>query len=223
MQRIWNVFAWLLLAFAVTSCLTVEEHYTFNQDGSGQMELAFDLKQLAMFVEEGPQRDSLFMMGEVFGEITPQLDEMDGITRIETFEDRENMRLGLRFDFRDVAALNAALNSVLILEGGDEHMFFTREKDQYQRVGPSAGQGITLIDAVAQSFMGEGGDPQEAETVLGMMKYKTLYRFPKRVKLVYAEAEADVTGDEHDRVELGSTFSELLKDRDELDAAFVLK
>jgi hypothetical protein len=223
MQRILNIARWLLLALAVTSCLTVEENYTFHTDGSGEMELAFDLKQLAMFVEEGPQRDSLFMMGAIFDEITPKLEELDGVTRIETFEDREAMRLGLRFNFTNVTALNEALSNVLLIESTETHPFFVQEKKTIRRTGPLPSSGFSLVDAVAQSFMGEGADPEEAEMVLGIMKYHTNYHFEKRVKLVYAEAETSVTGAEREDVMISSTFDQLLGNYDQLDAAFVLK
>jgi hypothetical protein len=223
MSRFFKLFLWIAIALATTSCLTIEELYTFNKDGSGQMELAFDLKQLAMFVEEGPQRDSLFMMSAMFDEMTPQLEEIDGITRVETFEDRENMRIGMRYQFSDMAALNSALNNVLILEGQDGHAFFTQDKDVLTRHAVPANQGISLVDAVAQSFMSEGADPEEAKMVLGIMKYQTRYAFPDRLKVVYAKAETEVSEEEREQVTLMATFEELISDRDQLDASFVLK
>jgi len=223
MSRFFKLLLWIAIALATTSCLTIEELYTFNKDGSGQMELAFDLKQLAMFVEEGPQRDSLFMMSAMFEEMTPKLEELDGITRVETFEDQENMRIGMRYQFSDLAALNRALNNVLILEGQEEHAFFTEEKDVIRRQAASAEQGLSLVDVVAQSFMSQGADPAEAEMVLGIMKYNTHYQFPDRVKLVYAQAEAEVSGEEREQVLLKATLDELISDREQLDASFVFK
>jgi hypothetical protein len=225
MNTFFRMGLWLALALLVTSCLTFEENYTFNQDGSGQMELAIDMAELAAMVPEGPQRDTLFQMGEAFNEVKPELGGLVGISQVETFEDRENFRLGIRYQFSDVAALNRALNAMLVMESMDDsHEFFQQEDNQYVRSNLPKAKGITLIDALAQSFMAEAGNQSdEVGYLLESMKYQMNMDFARRVKLVYAQAEAEVKGEDREQVSIVSSFSDILRDRDELSASFVLK
>jgi len=212
------------LALGVTSCLTLEETYTFNKDGSGNMEFAMDLSQLAAFVEEGPTMDTLFMMGQAFEEMLPQLDEVAGLTDVETFEDRENFKIGLRFAFDDEEALNAALNTVLVAESIDDaHGFFTRSGNSLTRTTLPSSKGVSLPAALAQSFLAEGEGGEEMDFVLESMQYKMSYTFDKRVKVVYADAQAEVSGEDNEQVTLTTNFKELLGREEYLSASFVLK
>lgn len=223
-----NLFKSLLLlglALAATSCLTFEENYTFNEDGSGKMALMLDLSQIAAFVPEGPERDSLFLMKEIFTEMEAEISDLDGISVVEVVEDRDNLRLGIRYAFSDLESLNNALNTMLVAESvSDNHAFFAEEGKAIVRTNLPSSEGITLVEGMAQGLMAEmGGEEEQASYLLESMNYKLNLEFPSRVKVVYAEAEVEVDEENRRQVSLTTNFSSIMSDRGELSGAFVLK
>ena len=225
MKHFLRIVLILSLGFIATSCLTFEESYTFNEDGTGSMELALDLTQLTAFVPEGPERDSLFMMSEIFVEMEDQLAGISGISNINPFTDRENMRIGISYDFNDTESLNEALNTILVAESIDgNHAFFEKKGNSYIRKNLPTTQGITLVEGMAQSMMAEaGGEAEQMEFLLEAMKYNVNLDFPSRVKVLYTEADSEISGDNHSSVSVTTNFNQIIKDRDLLSSSVVLK
>ncbi len=225
MRHFFKIFLILAIGLVATSCLTFEENYTFNADGSGEMELILDISQIASLIPEGPERDSLFLIGEVFTEMEAQMEDLEGISNLQIIEDRKNSRLGISYDFADLDALNGALNAVLVAESVDDnHQFFKQEGNSIVRTNLPATKGLTLVDGIAQSLMAEmGGEEEQVNYVLESMNYEMNMDFASRVKVVYSEAEVEVTDEERQQVELKTNFNSIMKDRDALSASFVLK
>lgn len=112
----------------LTGCLTIEEHYTFKKDGSGSMEFVIDMSELKTMMEAlddgkggkgGPDLDggSMEMKDELDG-----LKAVPGISKVK--HSNKDWVQKVSFRFKDIDALNGALNVLMPDSSGVQQRFF---------------------------------------------------------------------------------------------------
>ncbi len=185
-QRAARLFILSLLPLFLTSCFVIEENYTFNADGSGQMEFIFDMSQLLSFLPEDMDRDSLGMgqMSEAFVEMENSIADMPGISNVNTINDEENLRFGVSYNFKDKESLNEALNTLLTGGAGSSGtVYISQVGNVYGRLATEGG------NMMMEALKGEIGDEEEMGFLFSSMKYKVNMKVPKAIRTIYAESE----------------------------------
>lgn len=179
----------LLVLF--TGCLTIEENYTFKKNGSGTMEYVVDMREV------GELMATLSEMGEAEGaEKAPDDlgtldmdDEMNALKKIPgikkvKLDAKEKWIQRLEFSFKDITALNAALNVLMPDSTGQEHTFFAWDGSTLVRTNNRHAYELGASMAKAENEeVGEDGDPVEQEEEADMsafleaMKYRYSFKF----------------------------------------------
>ncbi|MDX9750981.1 MAG: hypothetical protein RBT71_07880 [Flavobacteriales bacterium] len=161
-----------------SGCLTIEENYTFKKNGSGTMEYVVDMSELGKLMEgfkevdEGSAKSSGSMD---LGDEVAMLKALPGISKVKLDNKKEWVQR-ISFAFKDVAALNGALNQLLKDSTGVRKEFFRWE-------------GATLVrtnnDHARQLGMGMAGEDDEEgvdlAAILGAMKYRYSFKFADKV------------------------------------------
>jgi hypothetical protein len=115
--KIFFGFALFTIAIGTSSCFDIFEEYEFNADGSGKATLVVDVsKMVDMMAAFGSAMDSTGegggdkSMDQMFdeNETYQMLKTLPGITNVQNLNDKEKKQIGYSFEFKDIAALNAA-------------------------------------------------------------------------------------------------------------------
>jgi hypothetical protein len=165
-----------LFVLLCTGCLTIEENYTFKRNGSGTLEYVVDISSMMRMLESfGGEEGNLLGEGGGMGAMDMQdeaerLKTVPGISRVKLNKKKAHVQR-LSFRFKDVAALNEALNVLKPDTTGERTEFF-------------AWDGNTLVrrnNRHAASLGDElSGDTEESEAameILRQMLYKYTFRF----------------------------------------------
>lgn len=210
----------IFLAFALSSCLTIEDHYTLKANGSGTMKSIYDmsemkgLMQMAMSEsEEGNPMDEIN-----FEDIAVGLRGMDGISNVSAVDDKEAYIFEVQFDFDNMEALNTAL--VALGRESNEESLSQPSKNTFSNKFklPSA---LPLND-----LLGEGGEEMEqAKMFLGQIKYKIFLDLQKPAQAIYADENALVSFEDKagKKIQISTNFAELMKNSAVLDWTVVTK
>ena len=210
------------LLATLTSCLTIEESYTFKPNGSGTMEYKIDMSEMApllkMASEEGeePIDEDLNI-----SELADKLIGIKGISKVASTEDKENFIFTVSFSFSDIDALNTAMNAILSdgEPGGEEHTFFTQEeKKTFKRVH-------RMNEAFnPDEILGEEEEGSEyAMTLMESMKYRLNFQVKRPVKAVYSSADVEYMDEKHKTLRVETSLKNLMEDPKALDVTLVTK
>ncbi|MDQ3100850.1 MAG: hypothetical protein M3R08_05650 [Bacteroidota bacterium] len=190
----------LLILF--TGCLTIEENYTFKKNGSGTMEYVVDMSEV------GEMMKTLGEMAEAEGSGKPPddmgtldmndeliaLKKIPGIKRVK-LDAKKKWVQRLKFNFKDVTALNAALNILMSDSSGVPHTFFTWDGSTLVRTNNKHAYELGSSMAKAEEASSEedgmegeqtAGDPLAAGegmdiAFLEAMKYKYSFKFAEEI------------------------------------------
>lgn len=173
----------------LTGCLTIEEHYSFKKDGSGSMEYVVDLSEMGSLMEgfaemgEGGKDGKDGGMGAM--EMGPQVEALKalpGISKVK-LNDKKKWVQRISFSFKDVSALNSALNELMRDSSGTKHEFFrwegntlvrTNNRHAYE-LGSSMAKGEDDTEPV------EGEEGLDMSAMLETMKYKYSFKFARPI------------------------------------------
>lgn len=173
----------LALAVVLSGCLTIEEHYTFKKNGSGTMEYVVDMSELGELISAFDAIDSTGE-GATPGQLnTLDMDEevkalkaINGIKKVKLVK-KERWVQRLQFGFKDIEALNAALNVLMPDSSGVPHEFFRWEGNTLVRTNNrhayELGAGMSEMDAGEQ----EEGEELDPDPILETMKYRYSFKF----------------------------------------------
>ncbi|GAB4426238.1 MAG: hypothetical protein OHK0039_44200 [Bacteroidia bacterium] len=225
MKRLIRLSVFFLLGLMATSCLTIEESYFFRSNGSGSMTYTMDLSELKSLLamqEEGVSEEQFSEMS--YDAAAAEIVKIGGVEAVEAFSDKDNLVFGIRFDFKNLQALNDALNILLAEnEEGEEaapyHTYFTMENGAITRI-QRPGDG-----SMADELFGEEDEEtaQQAQAFLESMKYRLKFRFKKPVQSVYSSSDARLGGKKNREVEIETNFRAISEDASNLDATVILK
>ena len=170
-----------------TGCLTIEENYTFRKNGSGTMEYVVDMSQLGEMIkglgEMGEEGDGTLdnaggmdMSGEV-----ATLKGLPGISKVK-LNSKDEWVQRISFAFKDIDALNAALNTLMPDSTGIQHRFFYWEGSTLVRTNNR--HAYELGSSMMRDDNGDGmGDEDGLDlgAMVGSMKYHYSFKFAEDI------------------------------------------
>ncbi|MBP6313615.1 MAG: hypothetical protein KA408_15175 [Flavobacteriales bacterium] len=224
------LLAVILLMF-FTGCLTIEENYVFKKDGSGTMEYVVDLSEMGELMKsfedaskdggEGGASDLSTMDME---EEVAALQKIPGIQKVKVNKKVEWVQR-VSFKFKDLVALNAALNVLMPDSSGTTTEFFKWEGNDLVRINNDhayeLGAGMAESANEGEEQAEEGSD-MDMSAMLETMKYKFSFKFAQPLGTVVSapEVTAERPGTKEFRME--TDFGIIGKDRKALDLRFPL-
>lgn len=210
-------FAALLGAVVLfTGCLTIEENYSFNKDGSGSMEYVIDMSAIQELMKsmeglsEGASKSGdlgeLDMKDEV-----KELKAVAGITKVKTKAEKDGYVQRVSFRFKDVDALNRALNVLMKDSTGVQHRFFAWEGNTLVR------RTNRFAAEMGADMEGGDGDSTDMTAFLQSMHYKYSFTFAEPIAEVTAADGVARETPSPKQVKLDSDWTVIMKDPGALD------
>lgn len=213
----------VLIIAALSSCLTIEDTYDLNKNGSGTMTTVIDMSEMKslmqMAMEEQAEGAENPMSDMNFDEMKSLLVDQEGLSNVEIVENMDDFVFTVRFDFEDMAALNRGLGAMGRKQDVAPSMTQPNKRTFASTFG--MGEGLPL-----GSLMGEEGDEEseQMDMILSQMKYKVHVNFAKPVQALYANPSARVEMDDSDKsVHLSVSFTDLVANPDVLSWTAVTK
>lgn len=215
----------LLLISLLSSCITIEEHYNFKRNGSGSMEYVVDLSAMGALLDDLGEMGKSSNSGDkapmdtwnMEGHATA-LKAIPGIGKVKMVKkDKKGYIRVLSFSFKDIDALNSALNVIHEDSSGTRTDFFRWD-------------GNTLIRSnnAAQKEMGEvfsegnDEDTEGAQAMLSSMKYRYFFTFADKVAASTLHPEMIAGEANTKQVNASTDFSKLSNDGSVLDLRITL-
>lgn len=169
-----------------SGCLTIEENYTFNKEGGGSMEYVVDISELGGMLDGLEALEEKGARGRVRERDTGRTDMKDMAARLRTLtgiskvkvRDKEEYVQRLSFRFKDLNALNGALNVIMPDSTGAPHTFFRWEGGTLVRTNNRHALEVGS-DMGVDSAPGDSTDPT---ALLQRMHYKYSFAFPKSIR-----------------------------------------
>ncbi|MBS1582439.1 MAG: hypothetical protein JST66_09595 [Bacteroidetes bacterium] len=217
---------WAALALVVlaTGCLTIEENYTFKKDGSGTMEYVVDLSAFSELMKsmekmgdgKGGSDKEGFKALEM-GDQVAQLKGLPGIKKVKLKKEKDDYVQRISFAFKDLTALNAALNVLMPDSTGAKKQFFHWEGNTLVR----------LNNSHANELGGDmAGDPENdtlnMTAMLQSMQYKYSFAFANEVAGTDVAAGMTKESPNAKQVKLSTDWSVIMKDPEALDLRITL-
>ncbi|MFA0962638.1 hypothetical protein AB9P05_12625 [Roseivirga sp. BDSF3-8] len=180
----------LVALFGFTGCFELEEKAHFNRDGSGTYQFTVDLGRLKSFIDmmdamseesEDAKSSPKEEIKDGFNETNEKLSRIRGISNIKPIEDEENFHFGLSFDFKDIDALNKAMNATFDIKKDGEPVdldFFSFKNGRLERF-----EYQNLEEALKDAKDGEEID-LSGGSFMDDFTYTTIYTFEKPVQNV---------------------------------------
>lgn len=197
-----NLLAALAGLLLFTGCITIEENYTFKKDGSGTMQYVVDMSELGEMMKSFGGDGAMGDMGnmDMSSEIAA-LKNIPGISKVK-LDSKKKWVQRINFAFKDVNALNRALNTLMADEAKPDFQFFRWEGNTLVRsnnghareLGKSLGGGgtaeviedeeeeetETVVDEAIEGEEDEDGG-LDMNMMLEAMKYKFSFKFANAV------------------------------------------
>ncbi len=227
----------LLLAalfIGLTGCITIEENYSFKKNGSGTMTYVIDMSEMGSMIEnmgdgEKKEEGGAEDLGNM--DMTNHADALKsiaGISKVKMDKGKKWIQK-LSFAFKDVAALNRALNQLMPDSNGTSHEFFKWEGGTLVHTSNRHAYEIssTMANEAGAGDAGEEGDEEEAggfdmSTMLSSMKYKYSFKFQEAVASTEGGAMIKEAAGAKE-VKLSTDWGVLAKDPRALDLRIALQ
>lgn len=228
MKRLFGLLI-LLFTLSLTSCLTIEEIYTFKSDGSGTMKYIIDMSEMASLMksfqteEDSPTEmdSSMAEAAQEFEDKAAKLKAIKGISGVNNSADNENFVYTISFDFKDINSLNTALNEIMKDSADTQfHEYFKMKGKNLER--------SSLLGNKMKEAMGLGGEEESdegaemANMMLEQMKYNLSFTFEDGVK-VKTNSTVGNLSDDKKVYTMKSNFKQLTETAGLLDANFKMK
>ena len=225
---IWIIIA--LLTISLTSCITIEEHYTVKRNGSGHMEYIIDMSEMASMLEmfsegqgesEGEDGNPLDGLTEGFGgadigDLSDKLKGMEGISNVTQIKGESELYMGVSFDFKSIDALNGAVAS-LSSGGVSTPIVFDGKKFSRKQ---TLGDEFKLDEMLGDS---EEVDINQMNMFFSQMKYKVSVSFQKPINAIYTTGDAKFTDKKHKTMEIETSFKDLFEAGEALNFSVITK
>ena len=188
------VASFLILAF-LQSCITIEENYKFNKNGSGSLEYVIDMSELGDLMDGMESEDANIndKQKNSMDSIYNILVEMDNLKNVTNNSEEWISRIA--FDFEDVYALNAALKVI-----SNDGATWTKSGKRWTRKQMQT-DGMPL----------DGGteDEELAAGMLESMEYKITVQSPKKISGYDGNQDAYKANGKKS-IEVKTNFSDLI-------------
>jgi hypothetical protein len=220
-----QLIAALALLFTLTGCLTIEENYTFKKNGSGTMEYVVDLSELGELMKsfkdlEADKDKSDDGMGQL--DLVDDLDRLKGLPGISKVKlNKKEWVQRISFSFKDINALNAALNQLLPDSTGQAHTFFAWDGNTLVRTNNQHAREVGA--GMSEKEPGEEGEEgMDMSAMLGTMKYKYSFTFAQPVANTEAAEGMTRENPKPKVVKLSTDWGAISKDPAALDLRIAL-
>lgn len=199
-------------AVLLPGCLTIEEKYHFNRDGSGTMEYSIDIRDLVNMLDAAGDTLSRkrFQPDNIFMEAGDRLRDIQGISHITITHDEEPFVFGIQYEFSDINALNNALNQLLNGEEETYHAYFKRKRRKIIR------EHKTDSRLTSSNLLGKVDETDESAELFRDIIYRIQLGFERRVRRVRSEGDWTKSPNGH-AVTTESNFLEISRNPDILD------
>jgi len=199
-----------------TACFDLQENLFLKKDGSGTFSFVIDMSQfksmMAMFDDVGKSLDSKDKKNErknktetkkspsdklnsTFEKTRRKLLNTAGISNVKTIEDSSSLNFGISFDFKNIAALNEAMNKLF---DDDDSSGTETKKVTYFEYKDNQLSRLEALDSKSilgkSSSMSEKGPQTNSENPLygmeqlfGTVSYTMNYEFENKVSSVKNE------------------------------------
>ena len=181
--------------FLITGCLDIQENIFLKKDGSGRYTFTIDMSELkTIFGGDGgtiktstkESKNPSDKIDSKFDEIKQELKKIEGISNITQRVDTINIIVNIGFDFKDIDALNKAVNILFKEENQSKSLTYYSYKDnQFKR-----------LESASKGFLKAGFEdknaPKNKETATKMplnmdgffqtISYTTTYEFENEIK-----------------------------------------
>lgn len=205
----------------LTGCLTIEENYTFKKDGSGTMEYVVDMSEL------GEMLKSLEAMSDGKGgedgpgdmdmkDQAAKLKGLPGIGKVKV-KNREKYVQVLSFRFKDLTALNGALNVLMPDSTGAAHEFFRWEGSTLVRTNNA--HALEMGDDMGGGAATDSTDPT---AILQSMHYKYSFTFAEAIRDRQVAEGVVQDSPQPRQLKLDADWSVIMKDPSALDLRITL-
>ncbi|MCB0790175.1 MAG: hypothetical protein H6595_02990 [Flavobacteriales bacterium] len=212
---------WSALAVLFTGCLTIEENYTFKKNGSGTMEYVVDLSAFGEMMESFSK-----MGGEEKGDdglegmnISDQADKLKGLAGIGgvKVKNKEKYIKRVSFKFKDIDALNRALNVLLPDSSGIDQTFWRWEGSTLVRTNNRH-----AAELGNDMGTGEASDSTDPTAFLQSMHYKYSFKFALPISDHTVADGVVVDAPDQKRLDLDTDWSVIMNDPKALDLRITL-
>lgn len=213
----------LALIVLATGCLTIEENYTFKKDGSGTMEYVVDMSDMKgmadMFGNQGDKKSGKKTDDD--GPFTgtdakvASLKKLEGVRKVKLKNEQDGFVQRISFAFKDVDALNRALNVLMPDSSGVQQAFFRWEGNTLVRTNNTYAKGLG-------KEMGGDTDTTGTAEVLKSMHYKYSFKFAKDITGMELADGVTSETDGSKKLELATDWSVIMKDPKALDLRITL-
>ncbi len=216
--RSWALPAVILFA---TGCITIEEHYTFKKNGSGTMEYVMDMSAMQGMMDAldtgGEKAKKEKTDGPITGteERIKQLKELEGVKRVKLKEEEDGYVQRISFAFKDLDALNRALNVLMADSSGVQQAFFRWEGNTLVRTNNQYAEKMG-------SDMTGGTDSTDLTSMLESMKYRYSFKFPDAIRDITLADGVTREDPKPKQVNLSTDWSVIMKDPKALDLRITL-
>ena len=224
-------FSYLLFGISflwIQGCITIDESYTFKKNGSGTMAYTIDMTEMGEMLdsmsdmvgdEEGEKDDDSPDLGALmdsdgdmkFLNSKDELEKIAGVSKVKVLE--EKYKGTISFAFKNIEALNAALNVIQPDTTGQSHTFFTLNDGVLKRMHNKRSEMSSDLQDDDDDEMGAG--------FLKAMKY-TISVKSKVVKAISSDSEASITQVNKKEVKVESNMKQISEDPSTLDLQFDL-
>ncbi|HMQ75896.1 MAG TPA: hypothetical protein PKE21_07135 [Flavobacteriales bacterium] len=211
----------LTAVLLLTGCLTIEENYTFKKDGSGTMEYVVDMSALGEMLKslesmsEGKDGDEgpgdLDMKDQA-----AKLKSLPGISKVKV-KNKEKYVQRLTFRFKDLTALNGALNVLMPDSTGASHDFFHWDGSTLVRTNNR--HALEMGDDMGADASGDSTDPT---AFLQSMHYKYSFTFAEAIRDRQVAEGVSQESPEPRQLKLDTDWSVIMKDPSALDLRITL-
>ncbi len=218
-----TIFIAIFVLFALTSCFEVREEIDIKKDGSGTYAMIVDMSKNKNLLDAAMQMaekdDKMALGGNPFAEMdsafikgAETLNGMEGISNAKGTNDKTNYIFITKFDFKDIDALNDALNEMNKRKYPELESFpavYKYEKKTLERTNHFYMRGLT--DFSEQT----GGDEQklaQAKQMLTTATYTCIIRTPEG-KIKKFSNDKSVLSEDKKELRLSANLVEVSEDK----------
>ncbi len=220
MEKLKIIFVCLILLPFVSACYEIREEVDIKKDGSGTYALILDLSQskamleMAMAMPDNQGKIPFAELDSSFAKGTARFKNMPGISQVQPLNNRQEYVFGMKFDFKDVTALNLALQRATNDQGPTDPVtsptpqIYKFTKRTLERTGDFFLKGLTDMSSLTAD------NTENAEQIKDLLKrasYVCLIRTEGKIKkFTNPKAELSYTAKE---VRFSANLLDLLEDR----------
>ena len=209
-----RLLAFLFLAVALSSCLTIKEHYQFKKNGSGSMSFLVEMDPIDAGI--GGMTGNFIPEEWSFEGLASTVKTIPGISKVELIDMAGNRGTGISFSFDNPDALNRALSRMLLSDSTEVFPYFRQEYGVWVHAHKS--DKISLSEA----FFAKSRDEDQVAALMKQLDYEISMEFKKPVAVAYSEAEGTITGKKNRTFLMRSTLQDISRSSDALSATILL-